>query len=137
MSCGYQGYEFGGGYLDSICIDGYLWDADSCDEPGGGLTHGGEWACPHCNTERFLEDALREAKEGSCGKSMFTPWCAATQWEGYLRKAMKEQPGKTKAFLRTVAPFTTCDWPDRKAVEEGRASWENTIDRQWPWSFTP
>lgn len=49
--CGYTGYEFGAGYPDSTCIDGYLWDLDSCDEPGGGLTVGGDIHCPSCNPE--------------------------------------------------------------------------------------
>lgn len=49
--CGYSGYEFGGGYLDSTCIDGFLWDLDSCDEPGGGLTQGGDIPCPQCNPQ--------------------------------------------------------------------------------------
>lgn len=51
--CGYRGYEFGAGYLDSMCIEGYLWDADSCDEPGGGLTQGGDIPCPHCNKREW------------------------------------------------------------------------------------
>jgi hypothetical protein len=52
MSCGYQGYEFGGNYLDSICIEGYLWDADSGD--GNVLTSGGDIPCPKCNREAWL-----------------------------------------------------------------------------------
>lgn len=40
MSCGYQGYEFGAHYPDSICCDGYLWDADSGDEMG--MDNGGD-----------------------------------------------------------------------------------------------
>lgn len=51
--CGYQGFEFGGGYLDAQCIDGYLWDLDSCDEPGGVLYHGGEIPCPKCDPEGY------------------------------------------------------------------------------------
>lgn len=35
--CGYQGYEFGGGYLDSYCVDGALWDADACDSTPEGM----------------------------------------------------------------------------------------------------
>ena len=50
LGCNYQGHEFGSEhYPDSVCIDGYLWDADSCDEPGGALRHGGEIPCPQCN----------------------------------------------------------------------------------------
>ena len=60
----YQGYEFGANYLDSMCIDGYLWDADSCDKPGGPLTHGGDIPCPQCNHDAWLlhfgEDVLED-----------------------------------------------------------------------------
>jgi hypothetical protein len=55
-SCGYQGFEFGGGYLDAVCIDGWLWDLDSCDEPGGLLYNGGPdtgIACPKCNPDEY------------------------------------------------------------------------------------
>ena len=51
--CDYQGHEFKASYPDSVCIDGFLWDADSCDEPGGPLSIGGEIPCPKCNTEKF------------------------------------------------------------------------------------
>ena len=61
--CDYSGHEFGASYPDSVCIDGYLWDADSCDEPGGPLYSGGEWPCPRCNTRLMLENALEEAKD--------------------------------------------------------------------------
>lgn len=26
VACDYQGYDFGAHYIDSQCIDGYLWD---------------------------------------------------------------------------------------------------------------
>jgi hypothetical protein len=50
--CNYQGYEFGGGYLDSVCIDGYLWDADSGD--GDLLTFGGDLPCPSCKRDAWM-----------------------------------------------------------------------------------
>jgi hypothetical protein len=49
--CGYTGYEFNMPYPNSTCIEGFLWDLDSCDEPGGGLTQGGDIPCPQCNPE--------------------------------------------------------------------------------------
>ena len=52
--CDYEGYEFGGGYLDSTCIDGYLWDMDSSDEEGM-LSSGGDIPCPKCNSKAFLD----------------------------------------------------------------------------------
>lgn len=136
MSCGYAGYEFGATYPDSTCIDGYLWDADSCDEPGGGLTIGGEIACPRCNTKAFLRNAVTEAKDGGCGVVQFTPYCAATVWENCVQKAMIEAPEITKNFLAALPPFTTDDWPDRQAVREMRAPWDRTIERQWPWPLS-
>lgn len=54
MSCGYQGKHFGAWYEDAICIDGYLWDLDSCDELGEFLQHGGDEPCPCCNTAEYV-----------------------------------------------------------------------------------
>lgn len=55
--CDYQGHEFGATYPDSVCIDGYLWDADSGDagEDGWIYTNGGEIPCPKCNAETYAE----------------------------------------------------------------------------------
>ena len=55
--CDYQGHEFGANYPDSVCIDGFLWDADSGDACGDGwcYTNGGEIPCPQCNAEAHAE----------------------------------------------------------------------------------
>lgn len=127
--CSYCGHEFGAGYPDSVCIDGWLWDCDSYED--GGYTHGGEWACPACNTKRMLSDALETAKEGSCGHSMFQPYCAATSWEAACQSALRANHQEAEAFIRAVEPFEIVDWPDRKAVYEWRAPWDQTIDRRW------
>jgi hypothetical protein len=47
LGCDYQGHEFGAHYPDSVCIEGYLWDADSGDADG--LANGGDLPCPQCN----------------------------------------------------------------------------------------
>ena len=59
--CDYQGHEFGATYPDSVCIDGFLWDADSGDACGEGwcYTNGGEIPCPQCNAEKHA-DYLRD-----------------------------------------------------------------------------
>ena len=49
--CDYHGHDFGASYPDACCIAGHLWDLDSCDEPGGGLSVGGDIPCPQCNAE--------------------------------------------------------------------------------------
>lgn len=53
--CKYQGIHFGASYEDATCTDGYLWDLDSCQEPGGPLSHGGEIPCPECNAVAYKE----------------------------------------------------------------------------------
>lgn len=60
LGCDYQGKEFGASYLDSQCFDGYLWDADSCDEPGGVLNSGGSMPCPKCNHEEWLKSCCED-----------------------------------------------------------------------------
>jgi hypothetical protein len=78
MSCNYQGYEFGASYLDSVCIDGMLWDADSgfgTDE-GWIYDHGGEDPCPLCNrkgavsnlAQRIWEDAVCKGRDAPGAK---------------------------------------------------------------------
>lgn len=57
LGCNYEAPTFGARYPDGTCIDGYMWDLDSCDEPGGGLRHGGDIPCPWCNTAEHIENA--------------------------------------------------------------------------------
>jgi hypothetical protein len=46
--CGYQGYEFGASYPDSVCVDGQLFDADHCDEDGNLYEPIEDVPCPIC-----------------------------------------------------------------------------------------
>lgn len=54
LGCDYEAPHFGAFYPDACCIDGFLWDLDSCEEPGGPLTHGGDMPCPSCNTASYV-----------------------------------------------------------------------------------
>lgn len=54
LGCNYEAPTFGATYPDGTCIDGYMWDLDSCDEPGGGLRSGGDQPCPYCNTAEYI-----------------------------------------------------------------------------------
>jgi hypothetical protein len=63
--CNYQGAHFGAHYPDAVCIDGFLWDADSGDSRG--LTEGGDEPCPSCNARartRYFQDEIEE--DGYC-----------------------------------------------------------------------
>lgn len=132
LGCNYQGYEFGGGYLDSVCIDGLLWDADSCDEPGGPLYRGGELACPQCNTEQFLADALTQAKGGGSGRmqagSFDHAYVAGYDFEKRVLYAARLNRPAVDRFLATLEPFETDDWADRATVQANPHLWNETID---------
>lgn len=58
LGCSYTGYDFGAHYIDTCCIDGFLWDLDSGGIGDNGenyLDHGGEHPCPECNRTRHIE----------------------------------------------------------------------------------
>ena len=55
LGCNYEAPTFGARYPDGTCIEGFMWDLDSCDEPGGPLTSGGDTPCPWCNTRDYIE----------------------------------------------------------------------------------
>lgn len=53
--CDYQGYEFGAGYLDSVCVDGSLQDADNCDSEGNIYLQEEDIPCPICRPDKAIE----------------------------------------------------------------------------------
>lgn len=71
--CEYQGHEFGARYPDSMCIDGYLWDADNCDDQGNLYEPMDAIPCPMCSpkaaigwwTERFDSPSRRKARKAA------------------------------------------------------------------------
>lgn len=53
--CDFHEPYFGATYPDACCIEGMLWDLDSCDVPGGSLSSGGDVPCPQCQHDAWLE----------------------------------------------------------------------------------
>lgn len=54
--CNYQGYEFGAGsYPDSVCVDGRLLDADSCDGDGNLYDNEEDIPCPVCRPTEAVQ----------------------------------------------------------------------------------
>lgn len=52
--CGYQGYEFGASYPDSLCQGGRLYDADACD--GDFLYEPCDYIpCPMCHPWQYIK----------------------------------------------------------------------------------
>lgn len=110
-ACDYEGRDFGASYIDSCCIDGYLWDIDSCDEPGGPLFDGGDMPCPKCNTLEYLEQAKEEAEScvsgsvaGSGGGFAYT---GESIWLASVRKAESLNPDGAAAALRKLGVVET------------------------------
>ena len=58
LGCDYGGMDFGASYIDSCCIDGYLWDLDSGDSDS--LWIGGDIPCPECNHDAWIEYTISE-----------------------------------------------------------------------------
>ena len=52
--CGYQGYEYGAAYPDSICCGGRLFDADDCDSAGRLYEPTEDIPCPICRTPEAI-----------------------------------------------------------------------------------
>jgi hypothetical protein len=80
---------FGAVYPDARCVDGYLWDLDSCKVPGGPLYKGGDDPCPFCNhaeVVRRIADYLWESSDGMTKK-------AATAEARKRLKAFRERHG--------------------------------------------
>lgn len=88
LGCDFQEPWFGASYPDACCSDGYLWDLDSCDEPGGPLFIGGDDPCPRCNHEEYLGRVLEDiAEEGAIAA------CDHKPREFPLKSLRFEQPG--------------------------------------------
>jgi hypothetical protein len=63
--CGYQGYEFGARYPDSICFGGRLYDADDCDNAGNYYDPGEVIPCPMCDRKGAVEYHTRTFSSGT------------------------------------------------------------------------
>ncbi|SMH64613.1 protein of unknown function [Acidithiobacillus ferrivorans] len=110
-ACNYEGHDFGATYIDSCCIDGYLWDLDSCDEPGGRLSDGGDMPCPKCNTLEYLEQAKEEAESCTSG-SVFVSgggyaYTGESIWLSAVRKAESLNPDGAAHALQKLGVVKT------------------------------
>lgn len=105
-ACDYEGHDFGASYIDTCCIDGYLWDLDSCDEPGGPLFGGGDMPCPKCNTLEYLEHAKEEVESCVSGSVSVSSGSVAYTGEGIwlsaVRKAESLNPDGAAAALKKL-----------------------------------
>lgn len=107
MTCPYQGYEFGARYVDSVCIDRMLWDADS-DDGEGNLCFGGEDPCPLCNMDYAIERAAA-SYEGDSRFPFFRGWqdvrdARARFAKDQLAWGLKNpDPAKTPPFVVCLA----------------------------------
>ncbi len=110
-ACDYEGHDFGANYIDTCCIDGYLWDLDSCDEPGGPLFDGGDMPCPKCNTLGYLEQAKEEAESCVSGSVSVSGGSVAytgeSIWLAAVRKAESLNPDGAAEALQKLGVVET------------------------------
>jgi hypothetical protein len=97
LGCNYEAPTFGAHYPDGTCIDGYMWDLDSCDEPGGGLCSGGDQPCPWCNTVELLDP-----------KDMQGEQLAALQAQ--LQKERADSQMRQNAILEQISKLRALEW---------------------------
>lgn len=99
-SCGYQGYEFGAHYPDSLCVGGHLWDADSGDEMG--MDKGGDIPCPKCNRAEWLAYYRDEIIECGFEEAERKRGPRTVKYGGYpeLIRGDKKAMRKIKRWLR-------------------------------------
>lgn len=63
LGCNYQGFDFGAPYIDSVCIEGQLYDADNCDDEGNLYEPMDYKPCPGCNHAEWLRQQRDEIEE--------------------------------------------------------------------------
>jgi len=106
MSCDYQGHEFGAPYPDSVCIEGYLWDADSGEASPDGegwlYSHGGDLPCPKCNTAAYLEGAKETAEAVVEAETNGASYSGEDVWKRAVERARRENPRAAEEALRLI-----------------------------------
>ncbi|PKF50903.1 hypothetical protein [Enterovibrio nigricans] len=103
LGCDYKGYEFGAHYLDSTCIDGYLWDMDSggTDEHGDHyLDSGGDIPCPQCNAKKHIKSYLSDYLNSEGYVSLVLP-LTTKKIKNVLRKWPSNRRRMAMRYLRS------------------------------------
>lgn len=95
--CDFHEPYFGANYPDACCIEGFLWDLDSCDAPGGDLHSGGDVPCPQCQHATWLEYAAKEELEND-GYQAFTDGKPRAYSHAKVRHEQPEDRAKMEAW---------------------------------------
>lgn len=110
MGCGYQGHEFGAHYPDSICCDGYLWDADAYED--GMLTNGGNIPCPACNRKAWMDYYRDEIIECGAEQADRKRGHKTVKYGGYPRLILDDRKA-----MRTIRRWLRRGWYQGKKFE--------------------
>lgn len=118
LGCDFHEPYFGASYPDACCIDGFLWDLDSCHEPGGPLYSGGDTPCPVCNHASWLS--------GFSDDFFMAGYVAAEQGEPfeYKHKAIRWEQPDDVAFIKQRWTEGYVEMKKDKAAEQEKAARE-------------
>lgn len=102
--CGYQGYEFGASYPDSICHGGRLYDADNCDSKGNLYEPTEDIPCPMCHPRLAVRYWAERNGGGAEGLK------AARSLVADIRRNRRNgtEPWKRKRGPEGSAPLAAC-----------------------------
>ena len=95
--CGYQGYEFGAAYPDSLCCGGRLYDADDCDGKGNLYEPTEHIPCPICHPR--LAERYWTARNQCSGVSLLKASIAAKL---LIRDIRRNRKNGTEPWKRTA-----------------------------------
>lgn len=103
QGCGYQGYEFGAAYPDSICFGGRLYDADNCDNNGNYYEPSEAVPCPMCHPAEAVKYHTGTMNSGSYAQRR----AAARSLVASIRRNRKNgtEPWKTGRVAKIPATF--------------------------------
>lgn len=131
--CDFTGPSFGAGYVDGICIAGYMWDLDS-DDGTGHLSRGGEIPCMQCNLVAYLKYLAEDFESEGIGDTS----SPAANWQHCLG-VLHEQHGP--ALIEALIPLgerSFASLPTDRSTIRSRRDYDAECEMPlalWPWKI--
>lgn len=105
--CDYQGNEFGATeYPDSVCVNGYLYDADSWDGEGycSPAPDEEKIPCPKCKEEHRRQSIIMNGKQCKYSNSDHVFNCHCNECRDNIKGYLGKEVGKVYLYTGIFAP---------------------------------